>query len=269
MTWQIRGCLCCPTYGWTIPRPSTVSRSCLEVARCKTSSPKSLSSVGISALVVSHKEVQERSVATRVNCPWPPSAIRGRTECLSDNFDLLADTIAEHPAIARTTHFVIVPGPADITANSILPRRPILSSFASRLKSKVPKIHLGTNPCRIKFCDQEMVIFREDLMSRMLRNLVGVKPNVREDDLKRYVSDQAAHMPLLIFLHLSLCRLYWIKATWFHWPQLYTPSTPTLTTASVCILCQQRCVTAPCPVRRYSHVWSIRLCSPTNTIDTR
>ena len=33
-----------------------------------------------------------------------------------------------------------------------------------------------------------MVIFREDLMARMLRNLVGVKPNVREDDLKRYVS---------------------------------------------------------------------------------
>jgi DNA polymerase epsilon subunit 2 len=33
-------------------------------------------------------------------------------------------------------------------------------------------------------------VFREDLMARMLRNLVGVKPDVREDDLKRYVSSQ-------------------------------------------------------------------------------
>lgn len=31
------------------------------------------------------------------------------------------------------------------------------------------------------------MIFREDMMARMLRNLVGVKPDVRHDDLKRYV----------------------------------------------------------------------------------
>jgi DNA polymerase epsilon subunit 2 len=88
---------------------------------------------------------------------------------------------------------VLVPGPADITGNAVLPRRPLMSSFTQKLRSRVPKIHFGTNPCRIKFCDQEMVIFREDLMSRMLRNLVGVKPDVREDDLKRYVSATLTH----------------------------------------------------------------------------
>jgi DNA polymerase epsilon subunit 2 len=45
-----------------------------------------------------------------------------------------------------------------------------------------------TNPCRIKFLGQELVIFREDVMARMLRNLVGVKPDVPSTDLKRYVS---------------------------------------------------------------------------------
>lgn len=63
-----------------------------------------------------------------------------------------------------------------------------MPSFVTRLKQKVPKVHFATNPCRIKFFDQEIVIFREDLMSRMLRNLVGVKPDVKNDDLKRYVS---------------------------------------------------------------------------------
>jgi DNA polymerase epsilon subunit 2 len=47
---------------------------------------------------------------------------------------------------------------------------------------------MASNPCRLKFFAQEIVIYRDDLMSRMLRNLVGVKPNARNEDLKRYVS---------------------------------------------------------------------------------
>ncbi len=105
-----------------------------------------------------------------------------------DNFDALADLIASYPSMTRTTHFVFVPGPRDITGNSVLPRRPLVSSFVSRLKSKIPKVHFATNPCRIKFFNQEIVIFREDCMSKMLRNVVGVKPDARSDDLKRFVS---------------------------------------------------------------------------------
>jgi DNA polymerase epsilon subunit 2 len=81
-----------------------------------------------------------------------------------------------------------MPGPLDLTVNSVMPRKPLLSSFTARLQSKVPKLHLASNPCRVKFFAQEIVIFRDDIMSRMLRNLVGVKPNVGNEDLKRYVS---------------------------------------------------------------------------------
>ena len=66
------------------------------------------------------------------------------------------------------------------------------------MKNRVPNVKFATNPCRIKFFEQEIVIFREDLMSRMLRNLVGVKPDVKNDDLKRYVSQ--AHL-------FSLCAI--------------------------------------------------------------
>ncbi|KAI0921833.1 hypothetical protein AcV5_000679 [Taiwanofungus camphoratus] len=117
-----------------------------------------------------------------------------------DSFDSLADLIAAYPLITRITHFVFVPGPLDITVNSILPRRPLLSSFVSRLKSRIPKVHFATNPCRIKFFEQEIVVFREDLMAKMLRSLVGVKPDVRDDDLKRYlvqsILDQSHLVPL-------------------------------------------------------------------------
>ena len=106
---------------------------------------------------------------------------------MQENFDSLSDLIASYSTITRYSHFVFVPGPLDLTVNSVLPRKPLMASLVSRLKSRVPKIHFATNPCRIKFCDQEIVVFREDVMARMLRNLVGVKPDVRNDDLKRYV----------------------------------------------------------------------------------
>jgi DNA polymerase epsilon subunit 2 len=105
----------------------------------------------------------------------------------SENFNALGELIASYPLLTRSSHFVFVPGPLDIAANNVLPRRPILSSLVSQVKNKIPKVHFMTNPCRLNFFGQEIVIFREDMMARMLRNLVGVKPDVRHDDLKRYV----------------------------------------------------------------------------------
>ncbi|KAJ6628723.1 DNA polymerase alpha/epsilon subunit B-domain-containing protein [Mycena sp. CBHHK59/15] len=121
-----------------------------------------------------------------------------------ENFDALADLIASYPSITRSTHFVFVPGPLDITVNSTLPRRPLMSTFVGRLKAKIPKVHFATNPCRIKFFDQEIVIFREDSMARMLRNIVGMKPDVRSDDLKRFVRHQGHLCPLTLNIQAAL-----------------------------------------------------------------
>lgn len=104
-----------------------------------------------------------------------------------ENFDALAELVASYPQITNSTYFVLVPGPLDLTSNATLPRRPILSSFTSQLRAKIPKLHLASNPCRLKFFDQEVVIFREDTMARMLRNTVDVKPNVTGENLRRYV----------------------------------------------------------------------------------
>ncbi|KAF5387712.1 hypothetical protein D9615_000497 [Tricholomella constricta] len=126
----------------------------------------------------------------------------------SENFDALADLIVSYPLITRSTHFVFVPGPLDITVNGTLPRHHLLLSLVSRLQSRIPKVHFATNPCRIKFFDQEIVIFREDTMSRMLRNVVGVKPNVNSENLKRFlvqtILDQAHLSPLTINIQPTL-----------------------------------------------------------------
>lgn len=132
-----------------------------------------------------------------------------------ENFEALAELITAYPQINQRTHFVLVPGPLDITLNSILPRRPLLSSFVSRMRNKVNKIHFASNPCRIKFFGQEIVIFREDTMARMLRNTIRVKQEAEGDDLRRYVSGLVSFVVSGFNHDIGLdswYRQFWIKA---------------------------------------------------------
>ena len=69
----------------------------------------------------------------------------------------------------------------------MLPRPPLPLAFTARFRAKVPRAHFTSNPCRIKFFGQEIVIMRQDLMDRMLANLIGVKPDLNATDTKRYV----------------------------------------------------------------------------------
>ena len=112
---------------------------------------------------------------------------RLHTEC----FDVLADLIISYPIISRTAHFVLIPGPLDLTEtpSAIYPRGPVLLPSTSRLRSRVPNVHLGTNPCRIVFCGQEVAVFRDDVMARIMRNSVLQHKSLSEEELKKYVSD--------------------------------------------------------------------------------
>lgn len=65
------------------------------------------------------------------------------------------------------------------------------------LKDKVPNITFGSNPCRIRYFSQEIVVFREDMMGRLMRNKVRMGNN-EGGDLRKAVS-----VPHLDFLLLS------------------------------------------------------------------
>ncbi|KDQ20670.1 hypothetical protein BOTBODRAFT_26684 [Botryobasidium botryosum FD-172 SS1] len=124
-------------------------------------------------------------------------------EQYQDNFDALADLLTAFPAISQTSHFIFVPGPLDPwAAPGPLPRSPLPAAFTGRIRARIPKAVFATNPCRIRFFGQEIVIFREDLMRRMLRNLIGIKGDGGDVDLKRYlvqsILDQCHLSPLPI-----------------------------------------------------------------------
>ncbi len=108
----------------------------------------------------------------------------------SAGFKALADLITQFPTLATHSHFLFVPGPTDPWSASVLPQPAIPDSFVAPVLAKVPKARFTTNPCRLRYFGQEIVIMREDLMSRMLRNLVIVKESVQGEEMKRFVGMQ-------------------------------------------------------------------------------
>ncbi|KDN48053.1 hypothetical protein RSAG8_03069, partial [Rhizoctonia solani AG-8 WAC10335] len=114
----------------------------------------------------------------------------------------------EYRTIIEKSHFVFVPGPLDPWGSSTLPRPNIPDTFTTKIRARIPRVHFTSNPCRIKFFSQELVIYREDMMSRMLRNLVGIKRAVGDADLKKYLVqtllDQAHLSPISLNIQPTL-----------------------------------------------------------------
>lgn len=91
------------------------------------------------------------------------------------------------------SHFLLIPGPTDPWSSAALPRPPIPEPLAKALIAKVPNLTLGSNPCRIRWFSQEIVVFRDDLMGRMMRNAVRFPTEDgdgggRKGDLRKAVS---------------------------------------------------------------------------------
>jgi DNA polymerase epsilon subunit 2 len=125
-------------------------------------------------------------------------------------FNALTDLLLSFPLLL-SSHFVFVPGPLDPWSSQTLPRPALPTTFTSRLTSRIPKARFVSNPCRITYFGLEVVVCREDIMSKMVRNLVTVKDEGKGADMKRYVSfgiDIKRQM-----LIGSWYRRYWIKST--------------------------------------------------------
>ncbi|KAH9811573.1 DNA polymerase alpha/epsilon subunit B-domain-containing protein [Melampsora americana] len=128
-------------------------------------------------------------------------------------FTKLANSLSKYSSITPHIHLVVVPGPHDPWSSTTLPRpslplpivKPLLSSA-----SRIPKenIHLVSNPCRIRWMSQELVIYRENLMSKMCRNLVSesLKDPTSAMDSER---EDMAKFPHLSPLALNIRPVLW------------------------------------------------------------
>ncbi|KAI8141350.1 DNA polymerase alpha/epsilon subunit B-domain-containing protein [Fennellomyces sp. T-0311] len=131
-------------------------------------------------------------------------------EVYKENFSALADLILEFRGLATHSYFVFVPGSGDPTmAGGSLPQTPIPKYFTERMRQRVRRAIFASNPCRIRYCTQDIVVFREDLFSRLWRNSLLYPDMTQEDDptkhLVRTVIDQGHLCPI----PLSVRPIFW------------------------------------------------------------
>jgi DNA polymerase epsilon subunit 2 len=78
-------------------------------------------------------------------------------------FSRFCEMIRAHAAIYQNSKIVILPSIHDIAAPKVFPRPPLVASLAALL----PEAHFLANPCRIRFMDQTITIFRDDIFKRL------------------------------------------------------------------------------------------------------
>ena len=140
-------------------------------------------------------------------------ATAGDAAAVASYFDGLAALLGSFPEVATRTRFILVPGPRDPgSASGLLPRPPLPAALAGRLldTALIPSLTLATNPVRIRFLSQELVLFRGEVTTPLLRrSVMPVAPPAPEksaaEHMIRTVIDQGHLCPL----PLSVRPLYW------------------------------------------------------------
>ncbi|VDK57921.1 unnamed protein product [Cylicostephanus goldi] len=84
----------------------------------------------------------------------------------------LANQLNDFADSFYSTHFVFVPGPDDPSFNMVLPR-PHLPGVLFKYLEEIPNCLFGTNPVRMQYASQEIVVLRNDLVEKMCRHAVN------------------------------------------------------------------------------------------------
>ncbi|CAI5449471.1 unnamed protein product [Caenorhabditis angaria] len=120
---------------------------------------------------------------------------------LDRGFRWLANQLNEFKDSYQKTQFIFVPGPDDPLVDMILPR-PNLPSMLFKHISSVVNCTFASNPCRIQYASQEIVVFRNDMVKKMCRHSINaITPDSIPSRFARSVLSQAHLCPLP--MHIS------------------------------------------------------------------
>ncbi|GFR42611.1 hypothetical protein Agub_g3542, partial [Astrephomene gubernaculifera] len=84
-------------------------------------------------------------------------------------FGQLAALIDQYPRLKAESRFVFVPGPDDTGPGAILPQPPLPRCLTGELRRLLPTAVFASNPCRLRYATQRIVLFRHDLQRRLRR----------------------------------------------------------------------------------------------------
>lgn len=84
----------------------------------------------------------------------------------------LAAVLEPCAELRKHTDLVLVPAMDDATAVNVLPRPPLPETLCAEFRRRVPRAILATNPCRLQYCTQQIVVCRADLVTKFCRNTI-------------------------------------------------------------------------------------------------
>jgi DNA polymerase epsilon subunit 2 len=116
------------------------------------------------------------------------------TVILLDGFHRWTELVLAYPDLLKQCKFIFVPGIHDPGPGNLLPRPRLHHSVTSQVSTRIKNVVFTSNPCRIRYGTQQIVIFREDILSRMRRNTL-IKPISSEID------DDRLHVRLSLSPH--------------------------------------------------------------------
>ena len=126
---------------------------------------------------------------------------------VKEGFIALAEILSNYNEICADSHFLFVPGPADPGPGRSLPRPPLPTCVIEPLLKKLSKPHLCSNPVRVQYCSQEIVLFRENLINKMCRYCIKFPD--REEELHVHFAKTLLSQGHLIPLPLHVEPVYW------------------------------------------------------------
>uniref|UniRef100_A0A182IP63 DNA polymerase epsilon subunit n=1 Tax=Anopheles atroparvus TaxID=41427 RepID=A0A182IP63_ANOAO len=127
----------------------------------------------------------------------PFAKVNENVYTLKSLFQKLGEILTNCEKLKTQTDLVLVPSCDDPAAANILPRTPIPDVLAEELKKRYPRTILTTNPCRLQYCTQQIVVCRADLVTKLCRNTINFpKQGHLEDHFSRTLINQGTLAPL-------------------------------------------------------------------------
>lgn len=107
------------------------------------------------------------------------------------------DCALNYPTLVSRSEFIFVPGMSDPSQPHIAPRFGLPTFVTEDLKKLLPKAIFATNPCRIQYCNKEIVVFRADILAKLLQGSM-YKPDKDhiQDCITRTIISQGTLSPL-------------------------------------------------------------------------
>ncbi|KAM0949149.1 putative DNA-directed DNA polymerase [Dioscorea sansibarensis] len=133
-------------------------------------------------------------------CSRPCNLAFNSFSSLRLQFGKLGEMISANARLKEQSRFLFIPGPDDAGPSKVLPRCALPKYLTEELEERVPNAIFSSNPCRIKFYTQEIVLFRQDLLYRMRRSSL-IPPSTEE------TSDPFEHLVATITHQSHLCPL--------------------------------------------------------------